>query len=293
MLVTFKLDDGDDAESNSRLVAMHERVEALVRACGGTLLDDSSEVMRRAALARAFGEAAAGVPPSVVLLAPAPLRTFKYCVALAAHVPCLHYNWLLHSAASIARSSSGGGGGGSGDDGRAVTEALPFLHYLLPVGALPRLSCDGDALGSETLEATTLNSATLDTTLNSSAGLSGAAPLDVRWPALLDTPPLLPLSRERAFAGQRIEVTGGDAFKKVFVAVLTEAGAKTESMLFKSDDHARKVHAIVSDYAPIQIVADQAAKHDIPIVSVDWVKNFLEKRKEKKNILMISESNRF
>jgi hypothetical protein len=50
--------------------------------------------------------------PNTMLVAPRTLRTGKFFWALAAHVPCLHYNWILHSA--------------------AANELLPLRDYLLP-----------------------------------------------------------------------------------------------------------------------------------------------------------------
>jgi hypothetical protein len=46
-----------------------------------------------------------GVPP-LVLIGAKPERTFKYIMALAARIPCLHYNWILHSIEQVRTDSA-------------------------------------------------------------------------------------------------------------------------------------------------------------------------------------------
>lgn len=104
-LLTGLVGDGVDG-------AVADNVAAVIGAGGGSLLET------------VFGEAAvtpkllsrrgsrASELPNTMLVAPRTLRTGKFFWALAAHVPCLHYNWILHSA--------------------AANELLPLRDYLLP-----------------------------------------------------------------------------------------------------------------------------------------------------------------
>jgi hypothetical protein len=249
-VLTFKLGGGGGGgESDANTTALEqisERLAALVEACGGELLD-SAALYKGAHIRRTFGSASAGSPPCVVLLAPAPVHTAKYCLALAAHVPCLHYTWLLHAVAS---------------------GSLPaYQAYALPVGKLPVAS-----LPNVDNKNHNSNDDDDDDDDMPSQGMPSPWPMVVRWPALLTQRDLEPLSRERAFARQRIEVTGDESFQKAMLAVLNEAGAKTETVLFKAESASRPM-AVLSDLALVDSVAERAALYDIPVVSLDWVTN--------------------
>jgi hypothetical protein len=104
-LLTGLVGDGvDDAVSDN--------VAAVIGAGGGSLIET---VFGEASVAPKMLTRRGSEPselPNTMLVAPRTLRTGKFFWALAAHVPCLHYNWILHSA--------------------AANKLLPLRDYLLP-----------------------------------------------------------------------------------------------------------------------------------------------------------------
>jgi hypothetical protein len=95
-------------------------VEAVIAAGGGAVVDSvtSSTPVNPKLLPKRAADG--GDLPNTLLVAPRAVRTGKFFWALASHVPCVHYNWVLFSAAHGA--------------------VLPIGDYLLPATASGKTS---------------------------------------------------------------------------------------------------------------------------------------------------------
>lgn len=83
MVTSLNFDDENDIPED--IPNLEETIKTFVKSMGGTICN--STVRKRSP---------ASNKPSCILVAPSHQRTIKYLTALAARVPCVHYNWILH-----------------------------------------------------------------------------------------------------------------------------------------------------------------------------------------------------
>ena len=101
-----------------------------------------------------------------------------------------------------------------------------------------------------------------------------AAAESVRWSALSrHTHSLMPLSKERALVGIRLEVHGAADFRRTWELVARTAGAKVVNRLLTGA--ADRLDVVVSEQYPVDAVVEKVTEQAIPLVSADWIRDSL------------------